>query len=882
MDPTPEYDHYPVFAANQVLSNIHLNQVFNYLDEQERLTRANLNGIGIVCGLVVKLDTINGTKILLSKGCGVTSQGYLIIEPKDVVSLVSYRDYLLPTDLSYPSFIKNKATNTQYQLWELLSPEALDTGITDAKSLSDADAISLTNKAILLFLELKKQDLRNCSPNNCDDRGADVTATVRRLLVTKDDLLSICDSPLVEFQKLSLDVPEIPMRRINFSTSADLYNYQVVFKNYFSKQISGKTIIVRLTEAIDKAYAAIKILLPELSSFDKAKLASIFAFPAISNEIAIQYYFDLLRDLTSAYHELRVVLLQQLAVCLPDGTLFPRHLALGVPDGSTPSEWRTGYFPSPAVVTPEYKLEELRFLFDRLNQIVLNFNVKSGTTVELKITPSLYGVKQLSGKSLPFYYKAEIRPYWDASRRGEKSREVLSWHVDASSPDHVRDPLQYDLEPYNFFRVEGIIGKNISSLTDELGKLLKDKRLPFSILHVNVDKMGNFLDKHFAIYHEAGALLGGTLVVMHCETGPNANLVVSDFSLPYRIEKEETSRLGRVFVNECDYEWFDSKKHLSSLAQREYRFPPRPAFDKTSKQKAAQERDKAKIAKDYVILIYRYEIQGHSLIGSGPVEIKIPIAQLVKGQLSEIARKLNEAFPAGLIFDHIPNSNKLLIRYFSDHTFRIEWGGLQGNQIRYAYTNEGIYRWHKARWEPLDHLPNFKVVCRLRNEYRADEYMWLQEDDYFDADYPMPTPMPTSNELIVWEKMIQKRAKKVIADLPIKTILERIQHVINGNYNVGGDVGVTLVGSWANGSWVCRDSSKNKFPAGFLALRQKVTGKTGASASDIDLLFEIKSKSINVDAILTTLNEDELIKNSGYIINILLGKENAQKGMKLS
>lgn len=41
-------DIYPVFEANQVLSDLHLNEIVNFLDEQERLTRANLIGIGIV------------------------------------------------------------------------------------------------------------------------------------------------------------------------------------------------------------------------------------------------------------------------------------------------------------------------------------------------------------------------------------------------------------------------------------------------------------------------------------------------------------------------------------------------------------------------------------------------------------------------------------------------------------------------------------------------------------------------------------------------------------------------------------------------------------------------------------------------------------------
>ncbi len=52
----PSQDTYPIFEVNQVLTNSHLNEVFGYLDEQERLTRANLIGIGIVCGLEIKLD----------------------------------------------------------------------------------------------------------------------------------------------------------------------------------------------------------------------------------------------------------------------------------------------------------------------------------------------------------------------------------------------------------------------------------------------------------------------------------------------------------------------------------------------------------------------------------------------------------------------------------------------------------------------------------------------------------------------------------------------------------------------------------------------------------------------------------------------------------
>ena len=58
----PEQDSYPVFEANQVLTSRHLNDGFNYLDQQERRTRARLIGIGIACGLEVR-PSVGGTTI---------------------------------------------------------------------------------------------------------------------------------------------------------------------------------------------------------------------------------------------------------------------------------------------------------------------------------------------------------------------------------------------------------------------------------------------------------------------------------------------------------------------------------------------------------------------------------------------------------------------------------------------------------------------------------------------------------------------------------------------------------------------------------------------------------------------------------------------------
>ncbi|MDD1617809.1 MAG: hypothetical protein CG439_2865 [Methylococcaceae bacterium NSP1-2] len=115
----PTQDKYPFFEANQVLTNAHLNQAVDYLDEQERLTRANLIGIGIVCGLEISVDTTTST-ITVTKGCGISSEGYLIVQPSTII-LGRYKDYVLPEEKEggkYAAFLK--ADKSQYPLLELV------------------------------------------------------------------------------------------------------------------------------------------------------------------------------------------------------------------------------------------------------------------------------------------------------------------------------------------------------------------------------------------------------------------------------------------------------------------------------------------------------------------------------------------------------------------------------------------------------------------------------------------------------------------------------------------------------------------------------------------------------------------------------------------
>src|SRR6266536_3569922 len=96
---TLKNNEYIVFQPDQVLTNAHLNQLFHYLDLQNRLTRTKLIGMGIVCGfeLEVTLSQSLISSIKIHKGCGITSQGYLISDCND-------RDYCYAVPYIPPSF----------------------------------------------------------------------------------------------------------------------------------------------------------------------------------------------------------------------------------------------------------------------------------------------------------------------------------------------------------------------------------------------------------------------------------------------------------------------------------------------------------------------------------------------------------------------------------------------------------------------------------------------------------------------------------------------------------------------------------------------------------------------------------------------------------
>ena len=181
-------NNYPIFEDNQVLTSGQLNQLHNYLDQQTRLTRSCLIGMGIVCGL--EIDVVSGSEptITLMEGIGISSEGYLIKLCPDSGSCttVQFRNYTLPEGVVYTPF-QDEEFKQDIDLYELLTSEAELEEDEQVNPLADIPQ-GLENKVVVLFLECLDNDLKSCLGKSCDELGVDRIFNLRKLLISVDDL----------------------------------------------------------------------------------------------------------------------------------------------------------------------------------------------------------------------------------------------------------------------------------------------------------------------------------------------------------------------------------------------------------------------------------------------------------------------------------------------------------------------------------------------------------------------------------------------------------------------------------------------------------------------------------------------------------------------
>ena len=589
--------NYPVFEKNQVLTNTQLNQLVKYLDQQNRLTRVSLIGLGIVCGLEVLCETSN--TLTITKGVGVTSEGFLIYLGECVTT--QYRNYVKPKSVSYPPF-EDPVTHLQdITLFELLTEDAVIDPEDEVIDLTDS---FLKGKIVLLYLECLDKDLKSCLGKSCDELGIDRIFTVRKLLITEEDLIKVLNrtnggKPDAQYpDKFKLPPLVIP-RPIFDPKSFESKTYYGMGVNYLESVLNHYDLIIPHLSETYKTYQPILEDMYGENPFTSTVLSGqivniktyIQDFLSFEQPIyGVQYVYDFFKDLTLAYNEFRETAFDLTALCCPDMTRFPKHLMLGEACASTgecqPPIYRHEFVASPILNQQQEKLNRVKHLHKRIVLMLESFSIdriKNPKRIDLKITPSCEKKGYLSQRTIPHYYNSKLKSQFTRLGTLETAWNYEIYHKcypsdfpqQLSYDNHnfgqldehpITTPLGFDLEQFNFFRVEGILAKSIEGVRRNLMKHKNINNLSFDVKAVYFGHLAEEskhigpkcayadLQPAYSIWRNKGLLFFNNLV----KTNQNVENVVMNRSAIY-----ETTKKGFSFGSENTPKENTSKKSKS-------------------------------------------------------------------------------------------------------------------------------------------------------------------------------------------------------------------------------------------------------------------------------------------------------------------------------
>jgi hypothetical protein len=241
-----------------------------------------------------------------------------------------------------------------------------------------------------------------------------------------------------------------------------------------------------------------------------------------TDKTAMQYWYDVFADLTTAYNELRAEALRFHAANDLNPTTFPQHLLLGSlaaePIFTFPNPFRTDFQQAPIFNGQAEQLQRLRFLHWRLVIMMKCFyapnfdmddlasdsvlspsddvnadnaaDITAQINMPIRLTPSRHLSLPLGQRAIPYYYdlsrsEQSLHWFWDFdATQQNRATEHLSYHSENeaafvkqkdgdfyagtsgsrySEVQHIVHPFAFDLRAFPFVRIEGLMGKTAES-----------------------------------------------------------------------------------------------------------------------------------------------------------------------------------------------------------------------------------------------------------------------------------------------------------------------------------------------------------------------------------------------------------------------------------
>lgn len=476
-------DGYSVFEQDQVLTARQLNSLAEYADDQTRLTRVRLLGIGVVCGLRVSLA---GGQVRVSRGVGVTSDGDILSLDADT-TFDRWRPYDDARPAYPPLYPNGDFKQPMIPAFELIPAGPQVPGAQGLGTLPSAPGgrpLDAMSAVFLMESYVRDEDL--CSGTDCDNLGCDALHTPRLLLVASDQAAPFWNAvatPAGAFSRLPVVVAERPVVPAGLTSTSALANLY---------RAACGTTHNRLVGALGEIYPAAGPFLRDHFAADPAPgwVARLVALQTqfAGTSAGIQYYYDFLRDVADTYNEFRDHLFGDETLCAPDVASFPKHLLLGplVP-GAAATDRRTGFYPSPLTGKSAGEMAHAGFLLRKLDALLARFQLPSGTAIVTRVTPSMGEDRPLEERAIPFYYQAggndPIHRRWSyaLTRRGMDTYNYGFHAASYGAQGGAANPLRSQMGRFPVFRVEGHVGRPLSVVQGEIETLIRQNNLPFAL-----------------------------------------------------------------------------------------------------------------------------------------------------------------------------------------------------------------------------------------------------------------------------------------------------------------------------------------------------------------------------------------------------------------
>jgi hypothetical protein len=458
---------YTVFTKDQVLTEQQLNSITTYLDDQQRLTRTALSGVGIVQGLQVNL--LN-SQIELSQGLGITRDGDLFTIYE---SMLFDRVKAYPEDgPEYPPFMKEETRLPLYELVEKSEKDEL------AKPLSSFEAISgteLKKCLFILFAESIIEDKDLCTGTDCDN-GSHTYHNRMKLLCIDAKFAELFTAKITMPAPSEQEMTRLYVPTIRFDAKIDTQS------EWFNKIRQSCEASAKLTLAsLSNFWSTYKPYLQDYVEGNPttnwlSKLQAIVNKGRTENT-RLPYYYEFLHDVSNTWNELLDELEQARPSMLVSASINSKHLLLGGFKASLP---RSGFIASP--IHAQNAMLPVLFYIEKLSKLINGYGWTHISA--LKITPSVHTLPSVPG----FYNEAVFDSWQYIASKANKSRYLLGYHADKNKPlGGAESPLNRMQASFDFYRIEGVLGKAFSAINTSITNLIKANHLPISVTGVLIE-----------------------------------------------------------------------------------------------------------------------------------------------------------------------------------------------------------------------------------------------------------------------------------------------------------------------------------------------------------------------------------------------------------